>query len=377
MKVMHVITGLGGGGAEGFLVRLLKNTRDVHSAEVVSLMDRGHHGDAIEAMRVPVHTLGLGRGKSNPLALWRLILLIRSKKPDVIVSWMYHSNFLTGLAALMFPRVKLVWTIHHANLDPLLNKRRTLNVARWCRMLSWRCAAIVYVGERSRELHEKLGYSAEGGVAIPIGVDGEAFQPNVIDRERCRREWGFGPDEFVFGLVARLDPLKNVQGFIRAAGLAVRQKTALRLVLAGESLNGTNEELKALIMEYGLEGKVHFLGPRSDVPAIMNGVDAVVLSSVGESFPTVLCEALSCGKPCISTDVGDAAMIVGPHGQIVPPGDDHALAEAMVRLACLSTAGCLARSGEIRARALELFDMCRVATKYKSLLESVRGTKHV
>jgi glycosyltransferase involved in cell wall biosynthesis len=157
----------------------------------------------------------------------------------------------------------------------------------------------------------------------------------------------------------------------------VRQKTALRLVLAGESLNGTNEELKALIMEYGLEGKVHFLGPRSDVPAIMNGVDAVVLSSVGESFPTVLCEALSCGKPCISTDVGDAAMIVGPHGQIVPPGDDHALAEAMVRLACLSTAGCLARSGEIRARALELFDMCRVATKYKSLLESVRGTKHV
>ena len=370
MRVMHVITGLGAGGAEGFLVRLLQASSATHQAVVVSLMDRGVYGETIETLGIPVHTLSMSRQFPNPLALRKLILLIRSEKPEIIISWMYHANVLTGLASWFVPERPLVWTIHHANLDHTLNKRRTLRLVRWSAPLSRRCKAVVYVSESSRSLHEAVGYPAKLGAVLPIGLDGEVFRPDARAREVLRREWGWEPEACVLGLLARVDPLKNQPGFLRAAGLAARVNPALRFILAGEGTVPGNPTLVALAAANGLRERVRFLGPRSDIPAVINGLDAVVSSSLGESFPTVLGEALCCGKPCLATDVGDSAVIVGPHGRIIPPGNDQALAEAMTWLANLPPTGMTTLCSGSRERALSLFGIRHVAAQYDKMMKS-------
>lgn len=174
----------------------------------------------------------------------------------------------------------------------------------------------------------------------------------------------------VFGLVARLDPLKNQAGFLRAAGSVAKDFPDTRFVLAGEGVDSGNAWLREVAEEHGVGGQAIFLGRRADVEALYNGMDVVVLSSLGESFPTVLCEALCCGKPCVTTDVGDAAAIVGPHGMVVPPGDDAALADAMLRMARQFYSGDMACPG-IRERAAGLFDMKQAARQYSALFGSV------
>ena len=377
VKVLHVITGLEAGGAEGFLVRLLTAGLPGDEAVVVSLSSRGRYAETIEQLGVPVYTLAMGRGFPSPLALVKLYSVIRREKPDILVSWMYHANFLAGMVAFLFPGIPLVWTVHHADLDPKLNKRRTVRIARWCARLSFRCAAVVYVSERSRGMHESLGYRPGRSVVLPLGVDSTVFRPDESLREQCRAEWGAGYEDFVFGLIARYDPLKNHAGFLRAAGRVARRVPNVRFVLAGSGADSSNTILLRIAEESGFANRVCWLGHRADVPAILNGLDALVLSSHGESFPTVLCEALFCGKPCVTTDVGDAAKIVGPHGCVVAPGDEHALADAMESLAGLSFAERAERYGGARERALSLFDMHVVAGRYRELLALVSGPRKV
>ena len=375
MKVLHVITGLHAGGAEGMLVRLLGATKDEFDASVVSLMDRGAHGDTIERMGIPVHTLDLTRGLPDPIALIRLAALIRVARPDAIVSWMYHANFIAALASYLAPRAPAVWTVHHANLEQQFNSRRTIALAHWCARLSRRCAAIVYASESARALHEGIGYRADRGVVIPVGIDTEAFRPDPASRERMRAGWGVGADDFVFGLLARIDPLKNHAGFLRAAGLALRERPTLRFVMAGKGVDTDNAELRRQIAAGGLDGRVILLGHQADSATLLSGVDALVSSSHGEAFPTVLVEAMSCGRPCVATDAGDSRRIVGPHGRVVPTGDDRALADGMLWLAGRPPAEYAALCDRARRHAVEQFDLRSVAAAYSRVIRSCAAAR--
>ncbi|EMK6845210.1 glycosyltransferase, partial [Vibrio cholerae] len=101
------------------------------------------------------------------------------------------------------------------------------------------------------------------------------------------------------------------------------------VVLVGTNLDECNLALSNVINENNLSC-VRMLGRRSDMPSVMSAFDVFVLSSAfGEAFPNVLNEAMACGTPCITTDVGDAALIVGDTGWVVPPKDPQALAKAM------------------------------------------------
>src|SRR5690606_24342480 len=117
---------------------------------------------------------------------------------------------------------------------------------------------------------------------------------------------------------------------IRAFSLLRKRMPDLHLVFAGTDCDDSNAELMRLLQEAGGMENVHLLGRRSDIPALMNALDLHVLSSShGEAFPNVVAEAMACGTPCVVTDVGDAAVIVGNTGWVVPPRDSEALARAI------------------------------------------------
>ena len=102
------------------------------------------------------------------------------------------------------------------------------------------------------------------------------------------------------------------------------------MVLVGTNLDNNNHDLVSLLDKKDLNNHVHLLGRRDDIPTIMNGIDIFVLSSISEAFPNVLNEAMACATPCVTTDVGDAAIIVGNTGWVVPKKNPSALMESIL-----------------------------------------------
>jgi glycosyltransferase involved in cell wall biosynthesis len=132
----------------------------------------------------------------------------------------------------------------------------------------------------------------------------------------------------VIGMVGRLDPMKDHSNFLRAAALLSRDRIDLRFVCVGGGPRDYSDRLERLGIELGLEKRLIWEGTRSDISEVYNAFDLATSSSSGEGFPNVVAEAMACGIPCVVTDVGDSAAIVGMLGIVVPPADPERLARA-------------------------------------------------
>lgn len=333
MKLLHIITGLGNGGAEAVLLRLVENDRrEKNQHQVISLTDRGIHADALERAGISVHVLNFPRGSFNARGIAKLFRLVRQAKPDVVQTWMYHSDLIGGIVARVAGVDSVVWGIRQANLDPAHNSGGTLRVVRMCARLSrWVPRKIVSCSEQATRLHQAAGYRADKFVQIPNGYSMERLKPDASARHAVRAELGVPADAFVLGMVARFNVQKDHRNLIRALGLLKRRGVQFTCLLVGVDMDPANDTLRGWIEEAGISGDVRLLGPRSDIPAVMNAMDVHVLSSLGEGFPNVLAEAMACGIPCVTTDVGDAAVIVGAHGWVVAPQDAGALADGLTQ----------------------------------------------
>lgn len=180
-------------------------------------------------------------------------------------------------------------------------------------------------------MHQAAGYRADKFIQIPNGYSMERFKPDTAGRNAVRAELGVSNDAFVLGMVARFDVQKNHGNLVDALGQLKLRGVKFTCLLVGVDMDEANSVLCGWIDEAGIADNVKLLGPRSDIPAVMNALDVHVLSSLGEAFPNVLAEAMACGTPCVTTDVGDAAVIVGEHGWVVNPQDAGALADGLMQ----------------------------------------------
>ena len=145
----------------------------------------------------------------------------------------------------------------------------------------------------------------------------------------------------------------------------------VRFILAGTEVEPSNRELMNLISSLGLEPSVRLLGRRNDIPEITAALDIASSSSYGEGFSNAIGEAMSCGVPCVVTDVGDSAWIVGDTGKVVPPRDPTALANALRELVNMGAVARRALGERARQRVVENFSLEAVVRQYEDLYESV------
>jgi glycosyltransferase involved in cell wall biosynthesis len=365
IALMHVIVGLDIGGAEMVLYRLLTQLdRARFAAHVVSLRDIGPVGRCLMADGWPVYALGMRSGgvAALPSALVRLVGLMRTLRPRVVQTWMYHADLLGGLAAKLAGGIPVAWNLRQSNLAPQFNKRSTLLLIRACALLSHGLPARIVCGsEAARRAHARLGYARTKMCVIPNGFDLALFKPDAEARVAVRQELGLAADTPLIGVMARFDPQKNHRTFVAAAGLLHAHCPTVHFLLCGGGVTWENRALAAWIDGAGLRARCHLLGEREDMPRLTAALDVATLSSRGEGFPNALGEAMACGVPCVATAVGDVPQIVGPTGVVVPPGDAAALAAGWRAMLALGLAGRQRLGQAARRRIAERYSLPAVA----------------
>lgn len=373
MKIVHIITGLSTGGAERALYNLLHGgLKDKFDSHVISLSDLGTIGPQIKALGVSVTTLDMPAGRPTLSGVLKLHAAIKEIGPDLIQGWMYHGNLAATLARAMFAsNAVLVWNIRQSLYQINNEKRMTRLVIRANGLLSNSSDALLYNSQLSRQQHEALGYADIKGKVIPNGIDIQRFSFSDNARLNLRNELAIPADALVVGHVARLHPMKDHRMFLQAAVDIAQSNTNVHFVLSGRNVSLDNPDLEKIIPDELLE-RFHLLGERADVAQLMSTMDILVLSSAwGEGFPNVLGEAMAVGVPCIATDVGDSALVIGDCGTVVSPGDKAALISALVAMLALPTRERRQLGEQARRRIEEHFTLAAIVDKYASLYRSI------
>lgn len=376
VHVAHLVPDLVVGGAETALVRLLEGLDRARFASlVVTLRDGGALVERARAAGASVASLGMRTRAPSPLTLARLRAALRAFAPDVLQGWMYHGNLAAWLGARLLPvRPAVAWNIRQSLARDAHERGTTRVVIRANVLLSRGVEGIVYNARTSAAQHAALGFDASRAEVVPNGFDTELFRPDPPARAALRAALGIPPDALLAGMVARVHPVKRHDLFLAAIAAAAREGLDVHAVVAGGGAVADDPALAPLVAAAGGAGRVHLLGERQDVERILPALDVLVSASGwAEGFPNVLGEAMACGVPCLVTDTGDCAQIVGDAGVVVAPGDGARLAAALAEL-LRRPADERRRMGERgRARIVASFTLARCVERYASLYASLAG----
>lgn len=319
MNIFLIIRSLHPGGAERQIVALANG-----------LAARGHSvrlavfyaGGELEKDLYPAVTL-VNLHKSRRWDIFsfgmRFMKAVKQASPDVLYAFLGTANLISLLAKPFVSSTPIVWGVRASNMD-LTNYGRLhhLHFKAECLLARFADAFIA-------NSHAGAGYYCENGFpthkthVIANGIDTDKYRPQHLETE--------DGEAFTVGMAARVDPMKDHMTFLKAAAIATEKQPDLRFICIGRDV----EQLTGAAAELGIADNVNLPGEKRDMAAVFNSLDLACLSSAfGEGFPNVLGEAMACGIPCIATDVGDCAHVVGDTGIIVPPRSPEALADAML-----------------------------------------------
>ena len=370
--VMHLITTSEIGGAEIQLDRLLAHMDHPSLRHcVVSMARAGIIAEKIRSRGIDVYSLDIKRGAlsvSSVSGFLKLVGLVRSERPAIIQSWMYHASLLAALVGKLMGIPLVFWNIRCAEMDMAHYPKLTRLVIQMLRPMARVPQLVIVNSEAGRMAHIRKGFCPDRFQVIPNGFELDRFCPDHSAREWFLREFDLSGDAVIVGLVARYDPMKDHKMFVAAISQVYREHPMSVFVLCGKDVDERNSALMRLIDHHGLHSCFRLLGLRQDISRITAAFDiACSASSFGEGFSNAIGEAMASQVPCVVTDVGDSGSIVGSTGRVVPAADADAFAQALSELiAC----GHVARKHlgiQARTRIADLFDINRVADRYRDI----------
>lgn len=294
MKVLHIITGLGVGGAELQLRSILQHTQ--HEAEVLCLYNPGDVAEMIRADGTPVQNLGMTSNTQVP-ALWRLWKLIRDGGYDVVHTHLYRACIYGKTAAWLAGTPVVVATEHSIGETHLERRRMTQGVRALYLATDKFCDETIAVSDAVATRLINWGMPARKISVIPNGVDFQRVAFDPVQRAKVRAEHGIDDSTFVIGVLGRLDANKRFDLVIEAAAPLLGEKAKLLVVGGGAEL----ENLRAAAGRNQVSQHVVFAGERHDVAAVLSAFDLFVAASAQETFGLSVLEALANGLPVLYT----------------------------------------------------------------------------
>jgi len=370
LRIAFLIRSLEIGGAERQLVDLAQGlaARDFKVAVFCF-----YSGGALagELLNSPVQLIPLEkRDRWDILAFLRaLIAQLQAWQPSILHSYLSTANLLAVALKPALPNTKIVWGVRASNLDLQQYDWLSRLVDRLEVWASPWADCVIANSQAGRDHHVQKGFPAGKLQVIPNGIDTQRFCPDASQRDRLRAEWNVPDDEVLIGLVARLDPVKDHATFLRAASTFGKQQPRARFVCIGSGPADYARRLQGLAEELTIADRVFWAGARQDMPAVYNALDLSTLTSTSEGFANAIAEAMACGLPCVATDVGDSAWIVGETGIVVPPGDPKALAAGwQAGLAKVDTRQRYAGDNPQRSRIMERFSLVNLITRTEQVL---------
>lgn len=368
-RILHIITDLPVGGAERVLHHLLSRLdRAAFESAVLCLGEGGPMAELISKLDVQVFMAGR--------SLRRLHQSTTAFKPDLIQGWMYHGNVASLVEQVRLPgHIPMIWNIRHSLLDPGLEKRFTAMLIRAGAWFSSRPARIIFNSRSAAEQHRIFGYNSARFVVIPNGFDSDYFKPDPAAKSSVCMELGLEETIPLIGLFARYHPIKDHPTFLNAASLLLRSGLQANFMLVGSRADDDNPGLARQIADFGISRQVRCLGLRHDMSRLNAALDIATNSSSGESFSNAVGEAMTCAVPCVVTDVGDSAELIGDTGIAVPPRNAEALASAWRDLLERGSEERHKLGMRARDRIIRHFSLDLMVTRYRELYEETLNAR--
>ncbi len=354
------------GGAETMLYKLLKYTNQKkYEVNVISMLDEGIYGKRIKELGFEVISLNMKQGIPSVRGFRKAKKHI--KNTDIIQTWMYHAD-LFGYLMYRFSKVKkIIWGIRRSNLDSKLNKSTTIMVAKINSRLSKSVDVIVSCSYKAKEVHERFGFSNKNLVVIPNGFELSQFSKETEEKQCANNTINNNENVPHIVHVGRWNILKDHENLLNALKIVKQRGFKFHAFLIGTDINRENKDLMKILNQNDLNNNINLLDRREDIPALMSAADIFVSSSRDEGFPNVIGEAMACETPCVVTDAGDSAYIVGDTGITVPTKDPISLADGITEMLIKSKDEREHLGSLARKRVVNNFDIIKVSKQFEEL----------
>ena len=329
MRIIHIINSLKKGGAEGNLHRLCKFHKNKYKSKVnitiVTLIDNGFYEKELKKLGINIFSLKMSQ-QIRILDFIKKILKLRKflkrQNPDVIQSWMYHSNFIT----LFIPKIfyfKTFWNVRHSELNTKISKKMTIFLSIFCGIFSRIVPKkIIYCSERSINFHENAHfYSRNKTIMINNGFSDKTYYPSNYLRKNFRKKNKIKKSDIILGYAGRYSNQKNIPAMLIAFSEIIKLYKNINLYMVGSGINISNQKLVKIINDLKIQDKVFLLNQKKNLTEFYNGIDLLLLTSHSESFPNVVAESMLCATPVLSSDAGCSKKIIKNYGFVILKND--------------------------------------------------------
>jgi len=373
--IIHIITGLGDGGAEGVLYRLIKHSKSNYTHKVISLMDEGKYGNKLEKLNIQVFCIGFKRGKLNFKGVLKLFKILKNNKSDILQTWMYHSDLLGGLLGYLFGHKNIIWNVR-GNGKGLIHKNiYSKIILKLCIYLShYIPKMIITCSKQAKVNHINFGYKKIFTV-IPNGFDHFKFRDDINKRLLIRKKYGVKDNELLLGCIARYSEQKSHKFIINSLKDYLKKKKNIKILFIGYKIKNNNNIIN-LLKKYNILQYFILLKNQNNIEDIMNSLDLhLLISKYGEGFPNVIAESMLCKIPSITTNVGDSKHIVGNKGWIIEVNSSSQLIRSIdkaIKVKDYYPKLWHQLKSKVRFRIVKKYNIDKMVTNYSNIWNSLK-----
>jgi len=339
MKIVHIINSLKKGGAEGKIYRLCKIQKKKYKNKIdiiiITLIDSGYY--EYELKKKGIKILSLRINEKNKIfdfikKITKLRKYIKKINPDIIQSWMYHSNFLTMFIPKKYHN-KIFWNIRHSELNLKISKKMTIFLSIICGLFSrFVPKKIIYCSEKSIKFHENNQfYSKKKTRLIDNGYSDKIYYPSNNLRSNFRKKNKIKKTDIILGYAGRYAKQKNIESLLNAFSKIVKNYSNVHLYMVGKEINLQNKELINIMSGLNIKDKMVLLNEQKNLLEFYNGIDLLVLTSHSESFPNVIAEAMLCSTPVLASNAGCSKKIIDKYGFVLNKNDYLSITKGLKR----------------------------------------------